>query len=159
MGDSIIHRAHNRTAFGKLLANQATIRQAIAEARMEITKSRLLCYLAVVQADEYGFKAAKAYIAMTKVDAPRMCLKIIDEAIQVHGAHGVSQDSKLTDMYHHIRHVRLADGPDIVHLNTIAKEEMKRKGSVLGQLVSGTNKNIAKYGKFDGVVPNTRARL
>merc|ERR1712226_1367280 len=108
----------NRTAFGKLLTNQATIRQAVAEARMEIPKSRLLCYLAAVQADDNGFKAAKAYIAMTKVDAPRMCLKIIDEAIQVHGAHGVSQASKLTDLYPHIRHVRLADCPDVVHLNT-----------------------------------------
>merc|ERR1712115_177007 len=111
---------------------------------MEITKSRLLCYLAAVQADEHGFKAAKAYIAMTKVDAPRMCQKIIDEAIQVHGAHGVSQDSKLSDLYTHVRHVRLADGPDIVHLNTIAKEELK---------------NIEKYGKFKHVVPNTTARL
>merc|ERR1719238_2060015 len=157
--DSIIHRAHNRTAFGKLLANQATIRQAVAEARMEITKSRLLCYLAAVQADEYGFKAAKAYIAMTKVDAPRMCLKIIDEAIQVHGAHGVSQDSKLTDMYTGVRTLRLADGPDIVHLNTIAKEELKRKTSVLGSMVSGTNKNIEKYGKFKDVKVNTTARF
>merc|ERR1711866_37649 len=114
--DAIIHRAHNRTAFGKLLANQATIRQTIAEARMEITKSRLLCYLAAVQADEHGFKAAKAFVAMTKVDAPRMCLKIVDEAIQVHGAHGVSQDSRLTDLYTNIRTIRIADGPDIVHL-------------------------------------------
>merc|ERR1711920_146829 len=157
--DAIIHRAHNRTAFGKLLANQATIRQAVAEARMEIIKSRLLCYLAAVQADEYGFKAAKAYIAMTKVDAPRMCLKIIDEAIQVHGAHGVSQDSKLSDLYTHVRHVRLADGPDIVHLNTIAKDELKKKSSVMGAMVSGTNKNIEKYGKFKHVTPNTQARL
>merc|ERR1719218_231128 len=134
--DAIIHRAHNRVAFGKVLANQATIRQVVAEARMEITKSRLLCYLAAVQADEYGFKASKAYIAMTKVDAPRMCLKIIDEAIQVHGAHGVSQDSKLTDLFTHVRTIRLADGPDIVHLNTIAKEELKRKTSVMGAMVS-----------------------
>merc|ERR1719161_1854245 len=157
--DAIIHRAHNRTAFGKLLANQATIRQAIAEARLEITKSRLLCYLAAVQADEHGFKEAKAYIAMTKVDAPRMCLKIIDEAIQIHGAHGVSQDSQLSDMYHHVRHVRLADGPDIVHLNTIAKEELKKKSSVMGAMVSGTNKNIEKFGKFKHVAPSTHARL
>merc|ERR1712179_755223 len=116
------------------------IRQAIAEARMEITKSRLLCYLAAVQADEYGFKSAKAYIAMTKVDAPRMCLKIIDEAIQVHGAHGVSQYSRLTDLYTNVRTISLADGPDIVHLNTIAKEELKKKTSVMGLMVSGTNK-------------------
>merc|ERR1712151_1239989 len=127
--DAIIHRAHRRTAFGKLLSNQATIRQAVAEARMEITKSRLLCYLTAVMADEHGFKDAKTYIAMTKIDAPRMCLKIIDEAIQVHGAHGVSQDSRLTDMYSHVRTLRVADGPDIVHLNTIAKDEIKRKTS------------------------------
>merc|ERR1711948_243370 len=133
-----------------------TIRQIVAEARMEITKSRLLCYLAAIQADQHGFKAAKAYVAMTKVDAPRMCLKIIDEAIQVHGAHGVSQDSRLSDLY---TNVRLADGPDIVHLNTIAKEELKKKTSVMGAMVSGTNRNIEKYGKFKHVVPNTQARL
>merc|ERR1712054_300528 len=103
--------------------------------------------------------AAKAYIAMTKVDAPRMCLKIIDEAIQVHGAHGVSQDSKLSDLYTHVRHVRLADGPDIVHLNTIAKEELKKRSSVMGAMVSGKNKNIEKYGKFDHVTPRIGSRL
>merc|ERR1712085_120535 len=157
--DSIIHRAHNRTAFGKVLANQATIRQVVAEARLDITKSRLLCYLAAVQADEYGFKAAKSYVAMTKVDAPRMCLRIIDEAIQVHGAHGVSQDSKLTDLYTHVRILRVADGPDIVHLNTIAKEELNKKTSVMGAMVSGMNKNIEKFGKFKHVVANTQARM
>merc|ERR1712190_385756 len=157
--DAIIHRAHNRTAFGKVLSNQATIRQAVAEARMDITKSRLLCYLAAVQADEYGFKSAKAYVAMTKVDAPRMCLKIIDEAIQVHGAHGVSQDSRLSDLYTNMRTLRVADGPDVVHLNTISKEEFKKKSSVMGAMVSGTNRNIEKYSKFKHVVPNTQARL
>merc|ERR1712184_128523 len=135
------------TAFGKKLSHHDTIRSAVAEGRMEITKSRLLCYLAAVQADEYGFKAAKSYVAMTKVDAPRMCLNILDEAIQVHGAHGVSQDSKLTDLYTGIRILRVADGPDIVHLNTIAKEELKKKPSVLGAMASGKNKNIEKYGK------------
>merc|ERR1712000_423113 len=157
--DAIIHRAHNRTAFGKLLANQATIRQSVAEARMEITKSRLLCYLAAVQADDHGFKDAKAFIAMTKVDAPRMCLKIIDEAIQIHGAHGVSQDSRLSAMYAGLRTLRLGDGPDIVHLNTIAKEELKKKSSVMGEMVSGKNKNIDKYGKFAHVAPRIGSRL
>merc|ERR1719158_1466118 len=95
---------------------------------------------------------------MTKVDAPRMALKIIDEAIQIHGAHGVSQDSRLSDLYHHVRHVRLADGPDVVHLNTIAKEELKKKTSVMGEMVSGKNKNIEKYGKFTHVVPRMGAR-
>merc|ERR1712107_777635 len=156
---SIIHRAHNRTAFGKQLANHDTIRQTIAEARIEITKSRLLCYLAAVQADDHGFNTAKSYISMTKVDAPRMCLKIIDDAIQIHGAHGVSQDSMLTDLYTNIRHVRLADGPDIVHLNTVAKEELKKASSVMGAMVSGTNKNIEKFGKFQHVVPRVHSRL
>merc|ERR1719377_128323 len=155
----MLHRVQNRHAFGKKLANHDTIRQHIAEARIDITKSRLLCYLAAVQADDHGFKAAKSYVAMTKVDAPRMCLKIIDEAIQMHGAHGVSQDSKLSDLYTHVRHVRLADGPDIVHLNTIAKEELKKKTSVMGAMVSGTNKNIEKFGKFKHVVANTQARF
>jgi alkylation response protein AidB-like acyl-CoA dehydrogenase len=156
--DSIIHRAHNRVAFGKKLANHDTIRQIVAEARIDITKSRLLNYLAAVMADDHGFKDAKAYIAMTKVDAPRMCLKIIDEAIQAHGAHGVSQDSRLSDLYTHIRTLRVADGPDIVHLNTIAKEELKKKTSVMGAMVSGTNKNIAKFGKFDHVTPRMGSR-
>merc|ERR1712066_416209 len=159
MGCSLVKAAALRLPRGGSVPAASTIGQAIAEARLDITKSRLLCYLAAVMADDHGFKSAKAYIAMTKVDAPRMCLKIIDEAIQVHGAHGVSQDSKLSDMYHHVRHVRLGDGPDIVHLNTIAKEELKKKTSVLGATTSGTNKNIEKYRKFKHVVANTQARL
>merc|ERR1712007_255424 len=142
-----IHRAHNRTAFGKLLAHQATIRQAIAEARIEITKSRLLCYLAAVQADDHGFKAAKAYIAMIKVDAPRMALKIVDEAIQVHGAHGVSQDSKLARAYTSLRTIRVADGPDIVHMNTIAKEVLQKQPGKAAIALSGINKNVALFQK------------
>lgn len=157
--DSIIHRAQDRVAFGKRLADHDTIRQKVAEARIDITKSRLLCYLAAVQADEHGFKDAKTYVAMTKVDAPRMCLKIIDEAIQVHGAHGVSQDSKLSDLYADVRTLRVADGPDQVHLNTIAKEELKKKSSMLGVMVSGKNKNIEKYGKFAHVTHRTRSRM
>ena len=75
-------------------------------------------------------------------------MKIIDEAIQIHGAHGLSQDSKLSDEYIHVRHVRLADGPDAVHLRTIAKEELKRDVSEIAKQVSGVNKNIEKYGFF-----------
>lgn len=146
--EAILYRVQRRRAFGRLLAEHATVRQHIAEARLEITKSRLLCYLAAVQADDHGFKAARSFIAMTKVDAPRICQKIIDEAIQIHGAHGVSQDSQLTELYHHVRHVRLADGPDIVHLNTIAKEELRREGTQMGRDVSGTNENIARFGQF-----------
>ena len=85
---------------------------------------------------------------MIKVAAPRMALQIIDEAIQIHGAHGLSQDSKLADEFMHVRHVRLADGPDIVHLRTIAKEELKKKPSKVAVAISGENKNIKKYGFF-----------
>jgi len=150
---SMVHRAHQRVAFGAKLSNKDTIRGVVAEARLELTKSRLLCYLAAVQADTHGFKNAKTYIAMTKIDAPRMCLKILDEAIQMHGAHGVSQDSPLTDIYANIRTLRVADGPDIVHLNTIAKDEIKRGSTYAGRLVSGKNHNIEKYGKFKHVKP------
>lgn len=145
---AIIHRIKNRTAFGSTLAKKDTILERVAEARLELTQTRQLCFLAAVVADEKGFKAARAYISMIKVAAPRMALKIIDEAIQIHGAHGLSQDSKLGEEYMHVRHVRLADGPDIVHLRTIAKEELKKEPSVLAKTVSGTNTNIAKYGKF-----------
>ena len=71
---------------------------------------------------------------------------------------GHGQDSKLSDLYTGVRTIRLADGPDIVHLNTIAKEELKRKTSVMGSMVSGTNKNIEKYGKFKDVKVNTIAK-
>merc|ERR1712022_23870 len=102
-----------------------------AEARIEITKCRQLCYLAACVADEKGFKAAKVHIAMIKVAAPRAALKIVDEAIQIHGAHGVSQDSQLAGMYTGLRTIRVADGPDIVHMNTIAKMELARPPTIM----------------------------
>eukprot|EP00451_Oxyrrhis_marina_P024067 CAMPEP_0204342548 /NCGR_PEP_ID=MMETSP0469-20131031/24215_1 /ASSEMBLY_ACC=CAM_ASM_000384 /TAXON_ID=2969 /ORGANISM="Oxyrrhis marina" /LENGTH=454 /DNA_ID=CAMNT_0051327467 /DNA_START=29 /DNA_END=1393 /DNA_ORIENTATION=- len=149
---AILYRAQRRKAFGKVLAKQDTLRQVVAEARISIEQNRQLCYLAAVMADEVGFKAARKYIAMIKVAAPRMALKIVDDAIQVHGAHGVGQDSKLSDMYTGLRTLRVADGPDIVHLNTIAKMEMEATGdSAIGAAVSGENKNVAKYGKFKHV--------
>eukprot|EP00755_Sulcionema_specki_P021494 Sspe_Gene.74333::Locus_45968_Transcript_3_4_Confidence_0.545_Length_1491::g.74333::m.74333/K00249/ACADM, acd; acyl-CoA dehydrogenase len=159
--DAIVYRVQNRTAFGQKLARKDTIRKEIAEARLEITKSRLLCYIAATMADAHGFKDARVFIAMTKVDAPRMCLKILDEAIQVHGAHGISQDSLLSDLYANVRTLRVADGPDIVHLNTIAKEELKRIPSAIGKKVSGTNHNIEKYGKFAHVknLPKSRGEM
>ena len=144
---AIIFRIRNRFAFGSLLEEKDSIRQVIAEARIQLTMCRSLCYLAAVIADERGFKDAKKYIAMIKVDAPRMALKIIDDAMQVHGAHGVSQDSELSGMYSHMRTLRVADGPDIVHMNTIVKEELKAPLNPLAAKVSGVNPNIHKYKK------------
>ena len=90
---------------------------------------------------------------MIKVAAPRVCLKVLDEAIQIHGAHGVSQDSRLPDLWHHIRTLRIADGPDTVQLNTIVKAELaENQNSVVGASISGTNTNIAKYGKFKEIL-------
>ena len=144
---AIIFRIRNRTAFGSKLEEKDSIRQTIAEARIEITKCRGLCYLAAVIADERGFKEARKYIAMIKVAAPRMALKIVDDAIQIHGAHGVSQDSRLSGMYTGLRTLRVADGPDIVHMNTIVKEELKMPLNPLAAKVSGVNRNIHKYKK------------
>jgi len=146
--DAMIHRAKNRHAFGGVLARKEGVQTSIAEARLELTMCRQLCYLAATVADDKGFKAARAYISMIKVAAPRMALKVLDESIQMHGAHGLSQDSKLSDEFIHVRHVRLADGPDYVHLRTIAKAELQREPSARAKYISGTNKNIEKYGMF-----------
>lgn len=148
---SMVDRVHRRKAFGRLLASKDTVRQSIAEARIDITMCRQLCYLAAVVADEKGFKAARAHIAMIKVAAPRSILKIIDEAIQIHGAHGLSQDSHLTGLWMSMRTLRVADGPDIVHLSTIAKEELRLGPNEWGLAMSGVNKNVEKYGKFSHV--------
>merc|ERR1719401_2739212 len=149
---AMVDRAHRRKAFGALLAEKDGVKQTIAEARMEITQCRQLCYLAACVADEKGFKAAQAHVAMIKVAAPRAALKIIDDAIQMHGAHGVSQDTRLAQMYMGMRTLRVADGPDMVHLMTIAKNELKAgTQSKLGRQVSGTNQNVEKYGKFSHV--------
>merc|ERR1719265_3020198 len=148
--EAIVHRARNRTAFGSALIEKDTILQVLAEAKLDLTRSRMLCYLAAVVAEEKGFKAAKQYIAMIKVDAPRMALKIVDDAIQVHGAHGVSQDSKLANMYTHLRTMRVADGPDIVHMNTIAKEVLRKEPGKAAKAISGINKNIELFEKEPG---------
>ena len=104
---AMIYRAKNRVAFNARLDRKDTIRQAIAEARIAISSNRQLCYLAACMCDEKGFKAARQYIGMIKVSAPRMALAIVDEAMQIHGGHGVSQYSKLSDMYRHLRTIRL----------------------------------------------------
>jgi len=156
---AMVDRVHRRKAFGRVLAEKDGVKTSIAEARIEITKCRQLCYLAAVMADEYGFKAAQTYVAMIKVAAPRAALKIIDEAIQIHGAHGVSQDSQLSGMWTNMRTLRVADGPDMVHMMTIAKNEIAKGPSAIGRSVSGVNKNVEKYGKFKHVVPRVQARL
>jgi acyl-CoA dehydrogenase len=118
-------RSVSRVAFGKELARQGVVQQAIAESRVEIEQARLLTLKAAWMIDQAGSsKGARTEIAAIKVIAPRMALKVIDRAIQVHGGAGVSDDFPLAEMYAGMRTLRLADGPDEVHLMTIARQEL-----------------------------------
>jgi len=117
-------RVGSRTAFGKTLAEQGTIRRDIAQSRIEIDQARLLTMQAAHLMDTSGNKAARKEIAMIKVVAPNVALQVIDRAIQAHGAAGVSQDTFLAYAWAQSRTLRLADGPDEVHLEAIARQEL-----------------------------------
>jgi len=119
----MVERAHNRIAFGKPLAEQGTVQAAIAESRIEIESVRLLCFKAAWTIDEQGNKAARDLVAMAKVQAPRVATAVIDRAIQVFGAAGVSDDVPLARMYSWHRAMRIFDGPDEVHLRALARAE------------------------------------
>ncbi|MBV8603186.1 MAG: acyl-CoA dehydrogenase family protein [Pelomonas sp.] len=119
-------RALARTAFGKTVAQQTVTQERIAEARCAIEQARLLTLKAAWMMDRAGNKAAQAEIAMIKIVAPNMALRIIDWAIQVFGAMGVSQDTPLASMWAQQRTLRLADGPDEVHRNSLAKLELAK---------------------------------
>lgn len=119
-------RVQSRVAFGKPIAAQGTIRADIADSRIEIEQARLLTLKAAAMMDKSGNKSARAEIAMIKVVAPSMALRVIDRAIQAHGAAGVCDDFPLADAWAASRTLRLADGPDEVHRETIAKIELKK---------------------------------
>jgi acyl-CoA dehydrogenase len=124
--EAMCRRVSRRVAFGKPLAEQGTIRADIAESRIEIEQARLLTMNAAHLMDTVGNKAARGEIAMIKVVVPRMTLRVIDRAIQAHGAAGVSGDFGLASAWAHARTIRLADGPDEVHREAIAKLELAR---------------------------------
>jgi acyl-CoA dehydrogenase len=117
-------RATTRVAFGQEIARQGVVRQQIAESRMEIDQARLLVLKTADLIDKHGAKGARTEIAAIKVIAPRVALNVVDRAIQVHGAGGVSEDFPLARMYAHLRTLRIADGPDEVHVRTVARQEL-----------------------------------
>lgn len=123
---AMVTRLQSRVAFGKPLSAHSVWEERIARARIDIECSRLLCLKAADMMDKAGNKAAAGEIAMIKVHAPNMALRIIDDAIQAHGGAGVSQDFELAKTYAGIRTLRLADGPDEVHARAIAKLEYAR---------------------------------
>jgi acyl-CoA dehydrogenase len=124
--EKLCKRAKARVAFGKTIAEQGGLRQKIADARCEIEMARLLTLKAAFMMDTVGNKTAQAEIAMIKVVAPNVASRVIDLAIQVHGAAGVSEDFGLANAYAHSRTIRLADGPDEVHREAIAKLELRK---------------------------------
>jgi acyl-CoA dehydrogenase len=124
--ESMCRRVQARVAFGKPIAEQGTIRADIAESRIEIEQSRLLTLKAASMMDGLGNKAARAEIAMIKVVAPNMALRVLDRAIQAHGGAGVSGDFFLAQAWANARTLRLADGPDEVHREAIARLELRR---------------------------------
>jgi acyl-CoA dehydrogenase len=117
-------RAVSRVAFGKPIAQQGTVQAHIAESRMEIEQARLMTLKTAWLIDTVGAKGARTEVAAIKVIAPRMACGVIDRAIQVHGAGGVSEDFPLAEMYAHARTLRIADGPDEVHIRSVARQEL-----------------------------------
>ncbi len=126
--ETMCQRVKARVAFGKPLAEQGTLRADIALSRMEIEQARLLTLKAAYMMDTVGNKEARAEIAMIKVVAPNVTLRVLDRAIQAHGGAGVSQDTFLAGAWANVRTLRLADGPDEVHIESVAKQELQ-KGS------------------------------
>ncbi len=124
--EKMVKRLSSRTAFGKKIIEQSVWEQRIGEARTNIEMTRLLCLKAADMMDKVGNKAAQTEIAMIKVAAPNVALKIIDDAIQAFGAAGVSDEAGLAKSYAGIRTLRLADGPDEVHNRAIARLELRK---------------------------------
>ncbi|MBY5988103.1 acyl-CoA dehydrogenase family protein [Roseovarius atlanticus] len=119
-------RSLQREAFGKPLAQLGANFDYIAEARMEIEQARLLCLKAAWMMDQGDARAAAPWISQIKVVAPKVALKVVDEAVQMFGAQGISQDTPLAAMWTHLRTLRLADGPDAVHRRQVARAELRK---------------------------------
>ncbi|MEW9677465.1 acyl-CoA dehydrogenase [Lentibacillus sp. L22] len=124
--EDLCKRVQDRVAFGKKIADQGVVQEWIAESRIDIEQARLLTLKAAYMMDTVGNKEAKTEIAMIKVVAPNMALRVIDRAIQAHGGGGVSDDFNLANQWANARTLRLADGPDEVHRRQIARLELRK---------------------------------
>jgi len=124
--EQMCRRSLAREAFGKKIANLGANFDIIAECRMEIEQARLLCLKAAWYMDQGDARAAAPWISQIKVIAPRVALKVIDEAVQMFGGQGISQDTPLAQAWTHVRTLRLADGPDAVHRRQVARVELKK---------------------------------
>ena len=134
--EKMCRRLKSRTAFGKTIAEHSVWEERIARARIDIEMTRLLCLKAADMMDKAGNKVARLEIAMIKVQAPTMALKVIDDAIQAHGGAGVTSDFGLAKAYSGQRTLRLADGPDEVHNRTIARMELAKYGDLQARLAA-----------------------
>ncbi|PJE21046.1 MAG: acyl-CoA dehydrogenase, partial [Mycobacterium sp.] len=132
----MVARANNRIAFGRPLADQGLVQHAVAKSRNEIDQARLLCEKAAWTIDKHGNKAAHLLVSQIKAVAPQVACDVIDRAIQVHGAAGVSDDTVLARLYGWHRAMRIFDGPDEVHMRTIARTELGREQSALAAAVT-----------------------
>jgi len=132
----MVDRVKNRVAFGRPLADQGVVRESIAKSRNEIDQARLLCEKAAWTIDQQGNKAAHLLVSQIKAVAPKVACDVIDRAIQVHGAAGVSDDTSLARMYSWHRAMRIFDGPDEVHMRTVARAEIGREKSAFATAVT-----------------------
>ncbi len=132
----MVDRARARVAFGKPLADQGVVRESIAKSRNEIDQARLLCEKAAWTIDQHGNKAAHLLVSQIKAVAPKVACDVIDRAIQVHGAAGVSDDTPLARLYSWHRAMRIFDGPDEVHMRTVARAEIGREKTAFAAAVT-----------------------
>ena len=132
----MVDRARSRVAFGRPLAEQGVVRESIAKSRNEIDQARLLCEKAAWTIDQHGNKQARTLVAQIKAVAPRVACDVIDRAIQVFGAAGVSDDVPLARMNSWHRAMRIFDGPDEVHMRSIARAEIGREKSIFAAAVT-----------------------
>jgi acyl-CoA dehydrogenase len=144
--EAMSRRLVSRVAFGKRIADHSVWEERLARARIDIEMTRLLCLKAADVMDKAGAKVGRLEIAMIKVAAPQVALRILDDAIQAHGGGGVCDDFDLARGYAHVRTLRLADGPDEVHNRTIARMEYGKYGDSVVRLRNEADEKLLVAG-------------